>query len=187
MGARSIGNGWTYAEFARIPSEGGARHEVIAGELVMTPAPGVPHQAAVTDLTVSLSLFIRSNEIGQVLVGPVDILFAEGDYLEPDVVVVLDWNEHLLSDRGIEGPPDLVVEVVSPSTASRDRGSKLERYRHYGVPEYWVVDPVARVVEVWGFSSGATEAAVYRHGDVIEWDPGTGPAILSLPVDHVLS
>lgn len=130
---------------------------------------------------------VRSNEIGQVLVGPVDVLFADGDYLEPDLVVVLDRNEHLLSDRGIEGPPDLVVEVVSPSTASRDRGSKLERYRHYGVPEYWVVDPVAPLVEVWRFSSGATDAAVYRPGDVIEWDPGAGPAILTLPVDHVLA
>lgn len=187
MEASSVGKGWTYAEFARLPSEGGTRHEVIAGELVMTPAPGVRHQAIVTDLTVALSLFVRSNEIGQVLVGPVDVLFAEGDYLEPDVVVVLDRSHHLLSDRGIEGPPDLVIEVVSPSTASRDRGSKLERYRHYGVPEYWVVDPVGRVVEVWLFSSGATEATVYRPGDVIEWDPGAGPAILTLPVDHVLT
>jgi Uma2 family endonuclease len=69
--------------------------------------------------------------------------FAEGDYLEPDLVFVARDREALLSDRGIEGPPDLVVEVVSPSTEARDRGLKLDRYRHFGVGEYCA--PVERV------------------------------------------
>lgn len=186
MEARSTGKGWTYAEFARLPSDGGVRHEVIAGELVVTPAPGVRHQRIVTDMAVLLSTFVRAHDLGQVFVGPVDLLFAEGDYLEPDVVVLLHERLHLLSDRGIEGPPDLVIEVASPSTAARDRGIKLERYRHYGVPEYWIVDGDGRSIEVWRFATGATAPAVYGRGDVIEWDPGTGPAIMEIRVDELL-
>lgn len=186
MEARSTGKGWTYAEFARLPSEGGTRHEVIAGELVVAPAAGVRHQRTVTDVAVLLSTFVRAHDLGEVFVGPVDLLFAEGDYLEPDVVVVLHERLHLLSDRGIEGPPDLVIEVVSPSTAARDRGPKLERYRHYGVPEYWIVDGDARSIEVWRFATGAAAPAVHGAGDVVEWEPGTGPAILEIPVDELL-
>ena len=186
MEARRTGMRWTYAEFARLPSEGGTRNEIVAGELVVTPAPGVSHQRVVTSLAVHLELFVRAHEIGTVLVGPIDILFAEGDYLEPDLVVVLDRSAHLFSDRGIEGPPDLVVEVASPASAARDRGVKLERYRAYGVPEYWVVDPELRTIEVWRFAARATGPAVHPPGDVLEWDPGTGRAILELKVDQVL-
>lgn len=186
MEARRTGMGWTYAEFARLPSEGGTRHEVVAGELVVTPAPGVRHQDVVTRLAVRLRTFVDAHRLGTVLAGPIDVLFGEGDYLEPDLVVVLEGSAHLLSDRGIEGPPELVVEVVSPSTAARDRGVKLERYRAYGVPEYWVVDPEGRRIEVWHFARGAEGAVIYGDGDPLEWDPGTGPNTLELPVEDVL-
>ena len=176
---------WTYAEFARLPSEGGTRHEVVGGELVVTPAPGVRHQDVVSGLLVRLRTFAESNGLGTVLAGPIDVLFGEGDYLEPDLVVVLKGSAHLLSDRGIEGPPDLVVEVASPSTAARDRGIKLERYRAHGVPEYWVVDPELRTVEVWRFGAGSDEPAVHRPGDVVRWSPADG-VHLDLDVEGLL-
>ena len=133
-----------------------------------------------------LSVAADPDGIGQVLVGPVDVLFAEGDYLEPDLVVVLDRSAHLLSDRGIEGPPDLVVEVVSPATAARDRGQKLERYRTYGVPEYWVVDPDRRTMEVWRLGDGAREPTRYGPGDILEWQPGVSAAVLEISVGDLL-
>lgn len=185
MEAGRRSGGWTWAEFARLPSEGGTRHEVVAGELVVTPAPSPRHQAVVTALTVQLDAFVRAHELGRVLVGPVDVLLGEGDYLEPDVVVVLRRSERFVTDRGIEGPPDLVVEVVSLSTAERDRGTELERYREHGVPECWIVDPDAGTIEVFRLGA-ADERGVHRPGDALEWDPGTGPAILVLPVEHVL-
>lgn len=177
---------WTWTEFARLPSGGGARHEVIAGELFVAPAPGLTHQAVVTDLVTLLNSFVRTHELGRVFSGPVDVLFAEGDYLEPDIVFVGAGREGLLTERGIEGPPDLVVEVVSPSTESRDRGIKLDRYRRYGVGEYWVVDPAAGSIEVWLLAAGATDPQIFGRPDVLRWSAAAGVAPLEVRLADLL-
>ena len=185
MEARSTMGRWTYAEFARLPSEGGTRHEIIQGKLHVTPAPTPRHQRVVAELVRVLRSFAREHGLGEVLPGPIDVLFAEGDYLEPDVVFVHRSREALLTERGIEGSPDLVVEVASPSTEARDRGLKLERYRHFGVPEYWIVDPDARTVEVWKLAEGAKQPVVLGPGDTLPWAPGSGQAALDVPLDQL--
>lgn len=162
---------WTYAEFARLPGEGSKRHEIIAGELVVTAAPRPDHQRVATRLVVALHEHVDAHNLGEVFVGPIDVLFAEGDYFEPDAVFVRSGREHIVSDRGLEEAPDLVVEIVTPSTAARDRGIKLDRYRLYGVPEYWIVDPDEGTLTVWRFADGVTEPRVLRAGDVLEWTP----------------
>lgn len=177
---------WTYAEFARLPREGGTRHELVGGELVVTPAPSPRHQRVVTDLVTRLNAFVQENGLGHVLAGPVDVLLGEGDYLEPDIVFVIRRNRHLLTDRGIEGPPDLVVEVVSPSTAARDRGVKLERCRHFGVTEYWVVDPDARAIEVRSLAAGEAEPTVLGAGDTLRWAPGDPDRVLEIAIAELL-
>lgn len=178
---------WTYAEFARLPGESRARHEIIADELFVTPAPGVRHQRVVGNITTLLTAFVRAHALGTVLPGPVDVLFAEGDYLEPDLVFVARGREALLSDRGIEGPPDLVVEILSPSTEARDRGLKLERYRYFGVREYWIVDPDARTMEVWKLGAGPGDALVVGEGDVMLWTPVPDGETLQVPIDEVFA
>jgi Uma2 family endonuclease len=171
---------WSYAEFARLPSEGSTRYEVIDGELAMTPAPTSGHQEALTELVSHLNVFVREHALGRVLVGPVDVLFGEGDYLEPDLVFVRTDRLELVSERGVEGPPDLVVEILSPSTAHRDRGVKLARYRHFAVPEYWVVDLAARAVEVWRLEQGMEVPEVVSAGERLEWTPIPGSPTLEL-------
>lgn len=180
-------SGWTYAEFARLPSEGGDRHEVIDGALVVTPAPALRHQRIATDLVTLLNSFVRSHDLGEVFAGPVDVLFAEGDYLQPDIIFVGKERSHLLSDRGVEGPPDLVVEIASPSTADRDRGIKLERYRLFGVAEYWVVDPDARTVEVWKLAEGAEKPRVLGASDTLRWQPAGGTAEFDVEVTDIVA
>jgi Uma2 family endonuclease len=177
---------WTWAEFARLPSEGGLRHEVVDGELVVTPAPGRHHQRIVSVLLTRMLTFTEEHRLGEVYVGPFDVIFGEGDYLEPDILFVRSDRTHLLSDRGVEGPPDLVVEVTSPSTAGRDRGAKLDRYRHHGVGEYWIVDPDADTVEVWRLAEGATEPEVSGRTDVLRWTPVPDGPTLSLGVSEVV-
>jgi Uma2 family endonuclease len=177
---------WTYAEFARLPSEGSTRYEVIDGELAVTPAPTGAHQIVVTNLVVALETFVRRHRLGRVLPSPVDVLFGEGDYIEPDVVFVRAEHEHLIGDRGIECPPDLVIEILSPSTAHRDRGIKLERYRHFGVPEYWIVDMDARAIEVWRLAQRATAADVVHDGETLRWTPAAGGPTLEVPVSEIL-
>ena len=172
---------WTWAEYARLPSEGGRRNEVIDGALVVTPAPALRHQRVATDLVTHLNAFVKAHDLGEVFAGPVDVLFGEGDYLQPDIVFVGRARAHLLSDRGVEGPPDLVVEIASPSTAERDRGIKLDRYRLFGVAEYWVVDPDAGTVEVWKLAEGAVAPRVLRPPETLRWRPAGSPASLELP------
>lgn len=182
MEAKRTRRRWTYAEFARLPSEGSKRHEIIDGELYVTPSPSSAHQRTVMRVLARLHEFVQAHGLGEVFPGPLDILFAEGDYLEPDVLFVGSAKSGLISDRGVEGPPDLVVEVVSPSTSARDRGIKVQRYRHYGVPEYWVVDAEGGTVEVWRFADGADEPETHGSEDVLRWAPGDGAATLEIEI-----
>ncbi len=172
MEAHTAGRRWTYSEFARLPSEGGTRHEIVAGELVVTPAPSPRHQRIVRRLVVLLDEFVQTHDLGEVFPGPVDVLLAEGDYLEPDVLFVRRNRLPIVTDRGIEGPPDFVVEVASPSTSDRDRGAKVERYRLFGVPEYWIVDPDAHSIDVWYLAEGALQPMT-RLGGEQGWAPNS--------------
>jgi hypothetical protein len=118
----------------KLPNRGReANRSTTGGPLPSSRCPR-PHVSVVPDGADGLA-------VGKVFTAPLDVLFAEGDYLNPDIVFVRADRVNLIGDRGVEGPPDLVVEVLSPSTEARDRGVKLGRYRLYGVPEYWVVDP----------------------------------------------
>jgi len=177
---------WTYAEFARLPSEGSTRYEVIDGELAVTPAPTGAHQRVVARLVMILGTFARDHALGEVLPSPIDVLFGEGDYFEPDVIFVRAERAHLVGDRGVEAPPDLVIEILSPSTAHRDRGIKLERYRHFGVPEYWIVDLDARAVEIWRLAESAMAPDVRREGTSLQWAPVSGGPELDVRVADIL-
>jgi Uma2 family endonuclease len=174
---------WTYTEFARLPDDGN-RYEVIAGELHMTPAPRPIHQKIVARLCTALDLFSQEHKLGEVFPGPIDVVFAEGDYLEPDLVFVRRDRRGIISDRGIEGAPDLVVEVVSASTAVRDRNLKRERYAWFGVPEYWVVDAEAGHIEVYRMLEDPTTPRIDR--DTLVWRLAPGAPALSISVPEVL-
>lgn len=176
MPERATRERWTYAEFARLPSDGN-RYEIIAGELCVTPAPRPLHQEIVSELATLLRGHASAHDLGWVMVGPIDVLLAEGDYLEPDLVFVRRERKGILTDRGVEGPPDLVVEVASPSTGDRDRGVKRERYLHYGVPEYWVVDPSAGRIDVHR-STGTADV----HDTTLSWSPSADAPPLSIDV-----
>jgi Uma2 family endonuclease len=176
---------WTYEEYARLPISGATRYEVIDSELAVTPSPSSAHQRVVGNLVVMLGLFVREHGLGEVLPGPIDVLFGEGDYVQPDLVFVRADRAHLVSLRGIEGPPDLVVEILSPSTAHRDRGIKLERYRHFGVPECWVVDAEARAVERWRLGEGAEAPDAVGDAGYLRWTPVAGGPTLDVPVAEI--
>lgn len=181
--AQHVASGWTYAEFARLPADG-RRREVVAGELYVTPAPRPTHQRVVARLTTTLETFVTTHGLGWVFPGPIDVLFGEGDYLEPDLVFLSRERQHLVSDRGIEGPTDLVVEVASESTAERDRGIKRQRYAHFGVPEYWIIDSTAGAVEVYRLTLGPGTPEVVS--DTLRWTPWPGAPTLECGITSIL-
>jgi Uma2 family endonuclease len=170
---------WTYAEFERLPNDDGNRYEVIAGELAVTPSPGTQHQTIFGELFPLLKSFVRAHRLGNVLASPTDVLFGEGDYLVPDLVFVRSERTEIISARGVEGPPDLVVEILSPSTAFRDRGSKRERYALFGVPEYWIIDPRTQQMEVYRLADDASRPPEVV-SDRFEWQPVMGGPTLTV-------
>lgn len=144
---------WTYGDYAALPADG-HRYEIVNGVLLMTPAPSPGHQDIVGEIFSCLRTSVKLAGLGRVFPGPVDVELGPKDVFQPDVVVVL--NEHLdrVKAKKIVGAPDLVVEIASPSTAAYDRLTKYEKYVHSGIPEYWIVKPTQRNVEVLVLENG---------------------------------
>lgn len=135
----------TYADYAAL--DDGKRYELLDGELYVTPSPSGQHQLIVANLVSVLDGYVRSRRAGILLFAPLDVIVADTTVAQPDIVYLDDSRRSLVSRRGIEGPPMLAVEVLSPSTTSRDRRTKVALYARFAVPFYWIVDPAARVLE----------------------------------------
>jgi Uma2 family endonuclease len=182
---RSTGGGWSYAEFARLSIDPN-RYEVIAGEVFVTPTPSLRHQEVSGSVFMQVRPFMEDHRIGKLLPGPLDVLFADGDYLAPDLLMVRLERLGILSDRGLEGVPDMVIEITSPVTAERDRGIKRERYAYFGVPHYWIVDPELRQVEVYQPWLDPRNPVVIA-ADGFSWQPYPGSLALEVDVREIFS
>jgi Uma2 family endonuclease len=137
----------TYADLLDMPDDG-VRREVIGGELRMPPAPTAGHQEVVGNLHIILRTYALSFG-GRVLLAPFDVLLGHFDIVQPDLLFLSVGRERIPSDQhAVEGPPDLVVEVISPGTGWVDRTRKMALYATFRVPEYWIADPLRRVIVV---------------------------------------
>jgi Uma2 family endonuclease len=137
----------TYAELASWPDDG-RRYELYDGEVHVVPAPLPRHQLAMLELEDRLRAYVTGHG-GLVLVSPIDIVFDTTNVLQPDIVVFTADRRHVVElDAPIEQPPDVAVEVISPTTAKNDRGRKLRMFERFGVPEYWILDPGRERIEV---------------------------------------
>ncbi len=139
----------TYADLWELFGEStdGKRYELFQGALAVTPSPMFRHQELVARMLYALETACRAHRAGRVLPGPVDVILTPKTVFVPDLVLVSNSRAHLCSKRGIEGAPDLVVEVVSRRTSKRDRGPKRMLYGGHGVTEYWIVDGDAEQLE----------------------------------------
>ena len=166
---------WTAARVRELP-EDGRRYEVVDGALLVTPAPTFDHQRAVAALHLALHPYLAGTGIGEVVISPADIEFDPATLVQPDVFVVpleggrrpKRWSDirHLL----------LAIEVLSPSTARADRTVKRRRYQRAGVPEYWIVDLEARLVERWRPGDERPEHVTER----LEWRPDQTSRVFTL-------
>jgi Uma2 family endonuclease len=149
-----VKNKLEYRDLLAIPSDG-KRYELLDGEVSVTPAPNPVHQRLVLALAMRFVEYFHALGIGEVFVSPIDVILTDRDVVEPDVVVV--GRPDQVSQRGIEGSPLLVVEVLSPSTREHDRTVKAQRYARLGVPHYWIVDPETQRVECLREHAGSYE------------------------------
>ena len=176
MGMPQAAQRWT-ADMVRALPDDGKRYEVIAGELFVTPAPNFDHQGAVGRLLLRLIPYVDAHRLGYALMSPADIEFDDETLVQPDLFVAprpqgrrpKGWSEvkHL----------SLAVEVLSPSTARADRTVKRRLFQRVGVPEYWIVDVEARLVERWRPGDERPEVLT----ELLEWRPN--PAAPPLEID----
>lgn len=144
---------WTYEAYAAIPDDGRC-YEIVDGVLFMTPSPSGWHQKAAGRIFHYLLTHIEDAGLGQVFIVPLDVELTPKDVVQPDVFVLLNASGEKFIGSRIVGAPDLVVEVASPGTEDYDRYEKRDAYAHAGVPEYWVVDTMARTVGVLVLEGG---------------------------------
>ena len=138
----------TYDDYAVLPCDGN-RYEILEGELAVTPAPSPKHQTASVNLTVLLTQHIREKDLGKLFHAPVDLILESTAVLQPDLLFVSKARQNLITDRAIEGAPDLVIEILSPTTSRSDRVTKAQIYARHHVAAYWIVDPERETVEVY--------------------------------------
>ena len=141
----------TWEDVERMPDDGN-RYEFIGGRLYMTPAPVTRHQRVSKRLQLALVRLLEETGHGEVFYAPCLVEFpGTSDRVQPDLLFVSNERQGIITEKLMLGAPDLVVEILSPSTAHRDRGIKLDLYARCGVREYWIADPVEDVVDVWRF------------------------------------
>jgi Uma2 family endonuclease len=152
-----------YKDYAALPSDG-RRYEIHEGELSVTPAPGTRHQEVSGNLLVALHTHVKARGLGKVFAAPIDVILSDISIVQPDLIYVASDSLGVVSSRGIEGAPTLVVEILSPSTIQIDRHTKLQLYARYGVLYYWIVDPEARLIEAYRLEAGSYALSVRSAG-----------------------
>lgn len=134
-------------DYEHFPDDG-KRYEIVKGDLYVTPAPSIRHQTVLANLVFHLTSWARGHRHGVVLFAPTDVQLGQYDILQPDLVYVSSARREIIGDRRLLGAPDLVVEILSETTAGRDMGAKRKTYERHGVREYWIVDPERSTVIV---------------------------------------
>lgn len=143
-----VGPTYSYEDYAALPNDG-RRWEVIDGELELIPTPDPRHQTVSRRLQFELMRLLEEPGIAQIFDAPIDLILSDSNILQPDLAILASSRDHLISARGIDGPPDIVVEILSPSTKVLDQRVKKRTYARFSVPEYWIVDPIGGHVKLF--------------------------------------
>jgi Uma2 family endonuclease len=168
---------WT-AEMVRALPDDGNRYEVIDGELFVTPAPTWEHQAASSKLFLRLATYLAAHTIGEVMYAPADVTFDEERMVEPDLFVVPLVEGRVPRTWEEVGRLLLAVEVLSPTTGRADRQAKRRLYQRQRVPEYWIVDVDARLIERWRPEDERPEILTEQ----LVWQPDAAHAPLEIDI-----
>ena len=169
---------FTYKDYQHTPED--QRYELLDGELIMAPAPNLEHQRIDAKLGWRLAQFVEERDLGEVFFAPCDVVLSNTDVVQPDLLFVSNERSHLLlGGANVLGAPDLAVEILSPSTAGRDRTLKRGLYAKHGVKEYWLVDPDAQTVTVLRLDGGAfAVVGLYGKGQTM-----TSPSLAGFTAD----
>ncbi len=158
---------FTYEDYARTPE--GERYELLDGELIMAAAPNMAHQRVGIRLGGEFDIYVVNGDLGEIYIAPTDVYLSDTGVVQPDLLFISKARSHIRTGKNIRGAPDLVVEILSPSTSANDWGYKHDLYEKHGVKEYWLVDPYAKQVIVMPLKDGRFEiVGGYREDDVLK-------------------
>ncbi|MGI8855923.1 MAG: Uma2 family endonuclease [Thermomicrobiales bacterium] len=159
----------TYADYLASPEGDHHRWEVIDGEWARTPFPGTNHQLVIGELLMTVAKYLDGSQQDGECFTYLAIILGPHDIYEPDVMILTAQHLREVPDEGHpRGVPKLCMEVVEGATRAQDRGIKRERYAHFGVQEYWIIDWEEETVEVYALEDSAyTKLCVARDADVI--------------------
>ncbi len=154
----------TAEDLASLPDDGN-RYEIIGGQLIVSPSPTYRHQRVSFKLTSVLDAYLTTTGNGQAVAAPMDVHLSFNDVVQPDLLVVLNERAEIIQDHGIVGAPDLVIEILSPSSISNDFLRKSKLYEQFGVREYWIVNPESETVSVQVLDGDRYALSVDYHRD----------------------
>ena len=140
--------------------------QLINDKLVMSPSPIIIHQEVLNDINVEISMFLRKNPVGKVLIAPLDVHFSRQNILQPDILFIKKENLNKIQNNFLLGAPDLVIEVLSPSTSQLDWEDKKMIYERYGVQEYFIVEPNSRSVTSFFLNNAEYEEQESTTGEI---------------------
>jgi Uma2 family endonuclease len=141
---------YTVAEFIRLDElEEDSYYELIHGEIVKKSSPTPQHQRILLKLVRVVDTFVESNLLGTVFFAPIDVFLDNENAVIPDLIYISQARKSIITANGIAGAPDLIIEILSPSTAKYDRDSKMKTYKRNQIPEYWIIDPKAQSIEIY--------------------------------------
>jgi len=143
---------YTYEDYRKLPE--GAPYQLIGGMLIMTPLPSTYHQIISMKLGFLLVGFVQENNLGLTLFAPIDVYLDETETYQPDIIFIAKDRQSIIGPDKINGAPDLVIEILSPSTAYYDLRKKFKVYEKNGVKEYWIIDPEEQSMEVYTLQEG---------------------------------
>jgi Uma2 family endonuclease len=169
---------WTYDDLFALPDDG-KRYEIIEGELYEMPAPNWDHIAVVMNLILLLGPVVQSHG-GRLTTAPADVFFEGADPVQPDIFAMLPGARAVGGGRGVQGPPDLVIEVLSPSNRGHDLLTKRALYGRAGVSEYWIVNPASRTVDLLALDRDAFHSTRLARGEGDVVSPLLGDAAFPL-------
>lgn len=174
---------FTVTDYRNLPESETRRYELLRGELYMTPGPVPYHQQIVRNLEYALWEFVREHQLGEVFFAPLDVVLSDEDVVQPDILFIRNEHSGIIQEHAIHGAPNVIVEILSPSTAERDRTYKRTLYARSGVSEYWLVDPETQTVEVLTLEAkGYLQAGHYERGQTLNSPLLSG---LQIPLNDV--
>ncbi|HEY3132123.1 MAG TPA: Uma2 family endonuclease [Acidobacteriota bacterium] len=172
---------FTYDDYASLPQDRFI-HQIIDGEHFMNPSPIPYHQDISRNLQRILVEFVERNDLGKIYDAPIDVVLSDTNVVVPDLIFISRARTSIILEKYIAGPPDLVVEILSPGTRKLDLDLKLKLYARFRVPEYWIIDPKQKTVRLYRLGKAAQEEKLFHEDEVL-----TSPSLpgLRIPLAEV--